>query len=241
MLIDNFEQIENFIEFENGYFYKFEALVRNTDGENTLYEDGYSNTNKNILIKSWFVDTQEYYNKIKNEMIELCNLTGARLYMTCDRKSVKNFIKTLIKEVADITVNTLQGTDYSIKSLSRLFASITSKVESSDSKNKTLMFDIDIKDERILKVVQDYLNWKYNLCVRNHIEGMKYVILNTKKGWHVVSTKKFDCSDWTEYAVEGTYHILTDKEASARRVWVNENVSLKANQLCLVYMNCKNT
>ena len=87
MSINNFPVIEQFLEFEQGTFYKFELLVRNTDGNNPLYQEGYSNTNKNILIKSWYVDSKEYYEKIKHEMINLSNLTGARLYMTLDRKS----------------------------------------------------------------------------------------------------------------------------------------------------------
>lgn len=237
MLIDNFEEIEDFIKFEKGTFYKFEALVRNTDGSNDLYEDGYSNTNKNILIKSWYIDSLEYYQRAKKEMKVLCNMTGARLYMTCDRKSVKKFIQTLISEVGKIAVGTIQGTEYAIKTLSKLFASVTSKVESSDSSMKTLMFDIDTKDERVLKMVQDYLNWKSNLCVRNHVEGFYYVILDTVKGWHVIATKKFDSSDWLDFAEERTFSILRDKKSYERRAWCEENISMKPNQLCLVYTN----
>ena len=77
-MIDNFKTIEKFLKFEEGTFYKFELLIRNTDGNNVLYENAYSNTNKNILIKSWYVDNNEYLQKIKNEMITMANLTGAR-------------------------------------------------------------------------------------------------------------------------------------------------------------------
>ena len=239
MLIDNFEEVEDFMrfQFEKGLFFKFEALVRNTDGNNELYEEGYSNTNKNILIKSWYIDSPEYYERAKKEMITLCNMTGARLYMTCDIKSCKKLIQTIVKEVNDMVLATLQGSEFGIKKLNKLFSHCTSVVHSSEPSKKTLMFDIDVKDENILKVVQDYLNWKSNLCVRNHVDGFYYVILDTVKGWHVIATKKFDSSDWLDFAVEETYHILADKESSARRVWVNENMSLKVNQLCLVYMN----
>ena len=48
-MINNFSIIDNFLQFEDGTFYKFELLVRNTDGNNILYQKGYSETNKNIF------------------------------------------------------------------------------------------------------------------------------------------------------------------------------------------------
>ena len=68
-MIDNFKVIDKFLQFEEGTFYKFELLVRNTDGKNILFPERVSNTNRNILIKSWYVDTKDYYEKIKHEMI----------------------------------------------------------------------------------------------------------------------------------------------------------------------------
>ena len=124
VLIDNFEEIEDFMrfQFEDGLFFKFEALVRNTDGSNDLYEEGYSNTNKNILIKSWYIDSPEYYVRAKKEMITLCNMTGARLYMTCDAKSNKKLIQTIVKEVNDMVLATLQGSVFGVKKLNKLFS-----------------------------------------------------------------------------------------------------------------------
>ena len=67
MPISNFKVIDSFLQFEQGFFYKFELLVRNTDGENELFPERCSNTNRNILIKSWYIDSKEYYEKIKHE------------------------------------------------------------------------------------------------------------------------------------------------------------------------------
>lgn len=49
-MINNFPAIDQFLEFEQGTFYKLELLVRNTCRSNPLYQEGYFNTNK-ILIK----------------------------------------------------------------------------------------------------------------------------------------------------------------------------------------------
>ena len=39
-MINNFNVIDNFLQFKEGTFYKFELLVRNTDGYNVLFPEG---------------------------------------------------------------------------------------------------------------------------------------------------------------------------------------------------------
>lgn len=145
-MINNFNVIDNFLQFEDGTFYKFELLVRNTDGNNILYQDGYSETNKNILIKSWYVDNQDYYDKVKHEMITMADLTGARLYVTLDRKDNVKLVQSLIHAFTDTLCGIVKGQKPSIKNISKTFASETSKVENSSKPTKTLMFDVDTKD-----------------------------------------------------------------------------------------------
>ena len=121
MPINNFKVIDNFLQFEQGFFYKFELLVRNTDGNNPLYQEGYFNTNKNILIKSWYIDTKEYYEKVKHEMITLADITGARLYVTLDRKDNVKLCQSLIKSYTDSLVAIVNKQSPSIKKLSKIF------------------------------------------------------------------------------------------------------------------------
>lgn len=205
-MIDNIETIENFMQCEQGSFYKFLLMVRNTDGENVLYTDGMSNSKKNLLIKEWYVDSLDRYYKIKHEMITLANLTGARLYMVLDRKSNLKLIQELAHAYIDMLSDLVQGKIIGIKGLSKVFASLTQKVETSDKAYKTLMFDVDTKDEATLNKVKDYVASKGQPCY----------ILNTKKGYHVVCFRKFDHKDWKE---------KIDKE----------DVSVKDNDMGLVY------
>jgi len=232
-MIDNFKVIDNFLQFEEGTFYKFELLVRNTDGENILFPERVSNTNRNILIKSWYVDTKDYYEKIKHEMITLSNLTGARLYVTLDRKDNVKLCQSLIKAYTDDLVAIVNSQKPSIKSISKTFASETSKVENSSKSTKTIMFDVDTKDEAVLRAINDYI-----------IEhGQKPYVLNTKKGYHIFCYRKFDIRDWQQYCI--TY-FLDDKTPNMGRTLSSEEekhyieffkevVSVKENELGLVY------
>ena len=227
-MIDNFHVIDNFLQFEEGTFYKFELLIRNTDGENDLYEEGYSNTNKNILIKSYYVDSKDYYERIKHEMIKLANITGARLYVTLDRKDNRKLVQNIARKFFDLTVATSEGSIPAIKSISKAFASETSKVENSCKDRKTIMFDVDTQDGVVLEAVICYIGNK----------GEVPYILETKKGYHVFCYKKFDSRNWEQGVVQAFIDTYTGQrvEDIERLVHlVKENVSMKPNELGLVY------
>ena len=228
-MIDNFETIENFMQFEKGTFYKFECLVRNTDGENILYEEGFSKTNKNILVKSWYVDNLEYYSKIKQEMIKMCNLTGARLYITLDRKNNIKLVQELIHGLTDTLCDMIQGKEIGIKSLSKMFASKTSVKETSDKKFKTIMFDVDTKDVDTLDCIQLYIENK----------GQKPYILETKKGYHVFCYRKFDICKWQQESIDIWVDYCKDnctlEQVQSLTHSIKEYVSVKDNELGLVY------
>lgn len=232
-MINNFPVIDRFLQFEEGTFYKFELLVRNTDGENELFPERCSNTNRNILIKSWYVDTKDYYEKIKYEMITLCNITGARLYVTLDRKDNVKLTQSLIKSYTDTLVAIVNNQKPGIKKLSKVFASETSKVENSSKATKTLMWDVDTKDTDILKTIREY--------VYSKIHNYPFV-LETKKGYHVVCFRKFNHQDWLDCCVQYQFNHVQFENAVAEKDYMTsfkarfqELVSVKENELGLVY------
>lgn len=231
-MIDNFNIIENFMQFEEGTFYKFELLVRNTDGSNILYPEGSTQTNKNILIKSWYVGNIDYYNKIKHEMITLSNLTGARLYVTLDRKDNLKLVSNIIHAFTDTLICICNGQKPSIKSIAKTFASETSKVENSSKQTRTMMFDVDTKDKHIKQSVVDYIESK----------GQKAFILETRKGYHIFCFRKFNHASWLIYisqiymsCFENINCYVEDNVVQEYTNKIQELVSVKENELGLVY------
>lgn len=232
-MIDNFHVIDSFLQFEEGTFYKFELLVRNTDGENALYKEGYSNVNKNILIKSWYVDSESYYKKIKHEMITLANMTGARLYMTLDRKDNKKLVQSIARRFFNLSINMANGAEPAIKGIAKAFASETSKVENSCKNKRTIMFDVDTKEGIVLEAVICYIRSK---------DEIPYVLV-TKKGYHVFCYRKFDSSNWEQNVVQAFIDTYAgQKVGDIERLvhLVKENVSMSFNELGLVYHPMKN-
>ena len=91
MEINNFYQLENLLEFKEGSYYKFIALIRAKDNSGVIDTKELGE----IFVRQWFVDSQTSLLKYREDMISLCKATGARLYVTTDRKSVK---KTVFKK-----------------------------------------------------------------------------------------------------------------------------------------------
>ena len=229
MPISNFPVIDDFLQFEKGSFYKFELLIRNTDGNNPLYQEGYSNTNKNILIKSWYIDTKEYYEKMKHEMITLADMTGARLYITLDRKKNLKVVQNLSHAFLDLLTGYTNGTEPSIKKIYKIFDSETSKKEASEHDFKTIMFDVDTKDIKVLDALTFYI-----LDNEQHP-----YILETKKGYHIFCFHKFKSENWKQDVIESFYKeyrkTVTVEDMEELTHLVSSYVSVKENELGLVY------
>lgn len=240
-MINNFHEIESFIKFEPGSFYRFEVLVRNTDGHNILHTPEMSNRQKNILIKSYYVESQEYLDSIKHEMIQLATVTGARIYMSLDRKNNLKLIQELAKEMTSIVNNTIDGTRYGIKSLSNLITSKTSVKEVSDKNMRTIMFDVDTRSQVVLRAVRKYIT----------NSGQIPYVLDSKQGYHVFCYKKFDNSNWKTELLPILVDVIlnryeaTEQQAKKSAEQILQNyVNVEDNRLALVYhpaANCKYT
>ena len=67
MEINNFYQLENLLEFKEGAYYKFIALIRDKDNSGVLD----TKERGEIFVRQWFVDTQTSLLKYREDMISL--------------------------------------------------------------------------------------------------------------------------------------------------------------------------
>lgn len=245
MEINNFYQLENLLEFKEGFYYKFVALVRSKDATNII------NTKERgeIFVRQWFVDNQESLEKYKQDMINLCKATGARLYVTTDRKSVKKTIFKMQEQLQDIIKQYAFGTEnpVSIRKLSKFSSSASQLAECSDGP-KYWLIDIDkngmteITEEQVKQIVEDF---KYIFSDKKVLE------FKTLNGYHLLIKRDFDyraefAKRWQK-AKDGIsstnpldipLHRLQSEVFE--RLWsykMNNNYSDKENALTLVYFN----
>lgn len=219
MSVNNFDVVERellkFEELTDDNFYKFVALVRGKDNPENPILCG--KKNGNVLIKSWFINSKGRYNKVKPEMVALCNCTGARLYITCDAKSTSKVLYELLEKSPQF-VPSLLNSQLSLKKLTNIINSITSSAETTAKGCKTYTFDIDGINEE---------NAKHNLerVKRFLSEEEKYIVLKTVNGYHVVTKIR-----------QEKVELWEDLEASRLLLsYVSDIVKVVPNQLALVY------
>ena len=228
MLVDNTAKLKNVMNFKQGSYYKFVALVRAKDYKNSSEQVLTSMEKQEILVKDWMVDSQEMLDKTLPDMLKYTEMFKCRLYMCTDRKSV---VKTLaqMRNTVDKYLDPFLGNpnaSCSVRALRKICASASNLSESSDRESRYWMFDVDTKNQNVLKFVQE------NVCGEHYVETFE-----TKAGYHVLARKKFFVGVPDEYESEVDY--LRDKFPQTSPLVLTEyisNVEVKDNAMVLVAM-----
>ena len=212
MAVDNRKNIRKFLlneltpECENKEFYKFDVMVRNKDDRSNPY---IKNHKGSFLLHSWLISTVEQYDKYIDEMTALCDATGARLYMTLDRKSTQFMAIQLADYANDLIKSMVRKNTLSTKNIFNVMNSLTSKKELSVHNSRKLLFDIDTDNWDEVEDLIDIL-----IPISNAETGTVY-ILPSPNGWHVVTNR------FNRDLISIT----------------NENIDVKENALTIVYFN----
>lgn len=230
LLVDNFDKVKNVVQWKpEQTYYKFVALIRAKD-----YKDGerpvlFDKEKQECFVRQWLVDSEEYFDRVKEDMKTVVEMFRCRLYMTLDRKST---MKTLIaaRDVVNRQLDSYLGVkepQVSVKMFNKLVPSVTQLAESSDRDGRRWMFDVDTKDVNVLNVVK-------KLCGIDYLESFE-----TKNGYHVVADKKFDangrllCLKNNGKLAKFDDSVFNENEKKLLR---ESEVEVKANSLVLVAM-----
>lgn len=216
MLVDNFDKLNKLLEFKPNTYYKFVALIRTKDLKENPELIKLHRDKREIFLKQWLVDSQETLDNYKNDMLVYLELFKCRLYVTSERKSIVKTLQVLRDKVDKQLDQFLYNNKPSIsaRSLNKMVASASSLEDSTDSNSKMWFFDVDVKDDVLVKEVEKY-------CGEYHL-----VTLNTKHGFHVIARRKFDAYRHFDKLL----NMFIEK-------YGNEGcnmISLKSNELALV-------
>lgn len=177
---DNFLTIEkNLLRFQAGSYYRFDAMLRNTDDNSAFFSANTSNSRKNVLLHSWWVCDLDSYTSRKPEMKAFCDLTGARLYVHLDRKSFRRTLVNINKISYELMLNSYVNghNDPELSAIYKIRDSASSQKDASDKDCRMWMFDVDSDDYVLLAHIQ-------NLCYPHD-----FFTLRTVKGYHVCAMK----------------------------------------------------
>lgn len=226
--VDNTAKLKNVMNFKQGSYYKFVALVRAKDYKNGSEQVLTSMEKQEVLVRDWMVDSQEMLDKTLPDMLTMVNLLKCRLYMCTDRKSV---VKTLVQMRNNVEkyLDPFLGNpnaSCSVRALRKVCASASNLAESSDKESRYWMFDVDTKNQDVLNFV------KKNVCGEHYVETFE-----TKAGFHVLARKKFAVNVPDEYRSKFDYFKSKFPETSESTLaeYVS-NVDVKDNAMLLVAM-----
>ena len=185
MVLDNTDIINKICNFSSGYYYKFLAILRKDDFKDNELPLKFT-SKKEIVVNYWLVENEEQLANNLYNMKVYSNLFNARIYLSLDRKS-KNKTLIQIRNKVNNYLDQFIGTDFTpnvgVKSISKLVSSASSISESSDSKDKKILFNIDSKDLSIVHSVE-------------YICGDEFIVtIPTVNGYHVIAKKQFIPND----------------------------------------------
>jgi len=187
--VDNTSKLKDVMEFKDGAYYKFVCLVRAKDyKENSDEQVLHCMEKQEILVKDWLVDTPERLAGTLPDMLKFTELFKCRLYMCTDRKSVLKTLKTMRDTVQNYLDPFLgnPNANCSVRAVKKVASSASNMDESSDKGGRKWLFDVDTKDEEVLKMVEEYCGSSYEST------------FETKSGYHVVAKRNFDAHRWVE-------------------------------------------
>lgn len=227
LIIDNTDKLKDIMEFNPSLsYYKFVCLIRAKDYKDK--EMPLSNKEKQeIMVKQWFVDSQESLDKQLPDMLKMTDMFKCRLYMCLDRKST---MKTLVQMRNQINnyLDPFLGNDKpscSVKAINKIQASASSVSESSDKEFRKWMFDIDTKDNNL----KNYL-WNYFM-----INRYNPILFETKNGYHIVTDRCFNAYKFVDEELPDAAY-----KDNLQMYWLDKNnkplVEVKDNSMVLVAM-----
>lgn len=174
-MVNNFEIIKPLLSWDSEDDYYFvQILMRKKDFNANLKVNGTNNNSR--LIKAYYVKSLEYLDFVTPEIIQLCEIFGARAGINLNKRS---FEKTALQHLKLVTDNIING---NFDKVYKTYSSAAGKF--SHDNNKKWIIDIDGNDKNIIEITGFI----------GEIEpiGNKIIdIIPSKNGCHII-TKPFN-------------------------------------------------
>lgn len=224
--IDNFDAIRGHLRFDKpGDIYVVHVMFRVKDLRNDADKQMYlSHEETQRLIKTYYVDGLEYFDKKRPAMIDLANQNKARVYFTMTRKNRITCNRIILKKLVDEVDNPNVRYDHLIRSA-------VCGCHISDYKWWTL----DIDNDTVVKVVEEEERPDGHVIggvvERRLIDIKDRVIAEMAK--LVDETKTRSESEIFEVPTKNGCHIMTPPFNRSKMAFLGDN--LKADAMTLAY------
>ena len=164
-MINNLNQIKALLKFESeDDFYHLQILKRKKEHPE-LGSNSY-------VVKTYYVRSLEYLDKIFPEVVNICNFHNARACINLNRRSFEKIAFHTLKKVTDCILNK----DY--KSVRKAYESVCGSY-SNETDNKKWIIDIDTKDYTYFKSIKYW--------ILENTDNLFIYEIPTKNGYHLIT------------------------------------------------------
>ena len=175
-MIDNFELIKSLFYFNeaNDMFFHLQIVQRAKDhkGENKKVKES--------AIKTYFIRSREHLDRVKEEVVFLCEHYGARAYINVAGKDFRNLQVLLLAKLAEYNLN---GT---VRDPRRILNSAAGELKSRNPKWVVDIDDVSIKD-KVLEWLDNYFKVREHSVANDRYGIYLYAEVPTKSGIHLIS------------------------------------------------------
>lgn len=174
-MINNFQQISKLLQFRSDDdFYHLQIIKRKKDhpeiGSNSL------------VIKTYYIKSEDHLAKVEPEIIALCNFHGARACINLNRRSFEKMAFHTLKKVTDQIMNK------DFKSVRKAYESVCGAY--ANESNKKWIIDIDNisidgfnHQDSMIQLRSRIIELQIEA---GHLQSMNFI--RTKSGIHIIST-----------------------------------------------------
>lgn len=174
-MINNLDEFNR--ERKDGEFYFIQILLRKKDQPEWTIGLNWNNSVR--CLRTYYIDSPEKLEKYKNEMIDICDMFNARLYMHPARRSKLNVALKCIGLLGEYIMKN------NLERVPNLYTTACGSIMGSE---KIWVVDVDSKDDLLLSEVR--------LAIGNtRPNKLPLQTLETKNGYHILCNP-FDLSSW---------------------------------------------
>lgn len=224
--IDNFDEIRKHLRFDKpGDIYVVHVMFRVKDLRNDADKQMYlSHEETQRLIKTYYIDSLEYFDKKRPAMIDLANQNKARVYFTMTRKNRLTCNRIILKKLVDEVDNPNVRYDHLIRSA-------VCGCHISDYKWWTL----DVDNDTEVEVVEEEERPDGHVIggvVKHRLIDIKDRVI-TEMSRLVDETKTRSGSEIFEVLTKNGCHIMTPPFNRSKMAFLGDN--LKSDAMTLAY------
>lgn len=183
-MIDNFKLIKPMFYFNeaDNKFFHCQIVQRAKDHKPNKVDEG--------VIKTYFIRSREHLDRVKDEIILLCEHYGARAYINVSAKDFDAMQKLMLMKLArNVTENIVQNPR-------KILNSAAGELKSKNPKWIIDIDDLSIKDS-IIEWLDNYFRSIRPIDVLSYTNFFLYAEVPTVQGYHLI-TLPFDSLKFSE-------------------------------------------